>query len=72
VKSGDKQTKRLADISDYIGNRREMEDNKAVPTGSPVGQNEPPVPIGSHIQPSEPTGENRLTSMALKRPFVLV
>jgi hypothetical protein len=25
-----------------------MEDSKSVPIGSPVGQNEPPVAIGSH------------------------
>jgi hypothetical protein len=25
-----------------------MEDSKSVPVGSPLGQNEPPVPIGSH------------------------
>jgi hypothetical protein len=45
-----------------------MEDNKSVPVGSPVGQNEPPVPIGSQTQPSEPTGnKNTITSMALKK-----
>jgi hypothetical protein len=45
-----------------------MEDSKSVPVGSPVGQNEPPVPIGSHIQPSEPIRDkNRITRMALKR-----
>jgi hypothetical protein len=60
--------KQLAEISDYIGNRREMDDSKPVPIGSPVGQNEPPVPISSHTQPSEPIGDkNRITSMALKR-----
>jgi hypothetical protein len=38
-----------------------MEDSKSVPTGSPVGRNEPPVPIGSHTQPSEPIGDkNRI------------
>jgi hypothetical protein len=45
-----------------------MEDSNSVPVGPPVEQNEPPVPIGSHTQPSEPTGEkNRITSMVLKR-----
>jgi hypothetical protein len=44
-----------------------MED-KSVPVGSPVGQNEPPVLIGSHTQPSEPIGnKNRITSMALEK-----
>jgi hypothetical protein len=52
----------------YTGNRREMEDCKSVPVGSPVGQNEPPVHIGCPTQPSNPTGdENRITSMTLKR-----
>jgi hypothetical protein len=42
--------------------------SKSVPVGSPVGQNEPPVPIGSHTQPSEPIGDkNRITSMTIKR-----
>jgi hypothetical protein len=44
-----------------------MEDSKSVPVGSPVAQNEPPVPIGCHTQPSEPIGHNRITSLALKR-----
>jgi hypothetical protein len=39
-----------------------MEDSKSVPIVSPVGQNEPPVPIGSRTQPCEPVGEeNRIT-----------
>jgi hypothetical protein len=49
----------FAEISDYTGNRREMEDNKSVAVGSPVAQNEPPVPIGSHTQPSEPIGDKK-------------
>jgi hypothetical protein len=45
-----------------------MEDSKSVPIGSPAGQNEPPVSIGSQTQPSEPIGDkNRITSLALKR-----
>jgi hypothetical protein len=28
-------------MSDYIGNRREMQDSKSFPFGSPIGQNEP-------------------------------
>jgi hypothetical protein len=68
MKAGSKQRKRLAESSGYVGNRREMEGRKLVPVGSPVGQNDPPVPIGSRTQPSEPIGEeNKITSMALKR-----
>jgi hypothetical protein len=68
MKAGGKQSNRLAEILDYIGKRREMEDSNSVPDGSPVAQNEPPVPIGSHTQPSEPIGDkNRITIMALKR-----
>jgi hypothetical protein len=45
-----------------------MEDSKSVFVGSPVGQNEPPVPIGSQTQPGEPIGDkNRITSRAMKR-----
>jgi hypothetical protein len=45
-----------------------MGDCESVAVGSPVGQNEPPVPIGSQTQPSEPIGDkNRITSLALKR-----
>jgi hypothetical protein len=37
-----------------------MEDDKSLPVASHVGQNEPPVSIGSHTQPSAPIGdENR-------------
>jgi hypothetical protein len=44
-----------------------MEDSKSVAVGSLVGQNEPPVPIDCHTQPSEPMGDkNRITTMALK------
>jgi hypothetical protein len=58
-----KQGNRLEEISDYIGTRREMEDNNSVPVDSPVGQNEPPVPIGSHTKQSEPIGDkDRITS----------
>jgi hypothetical protein len=73
VKGGGKQSNRLAEFSDYIINRREVEDCKLVPVGSPVGQNEPLVPIGSQIQPSEPIGDkNRISIRALKRAFVQV
>jgi hypothetical protein len=41
-----------------------MEDSESVPVGSPVGQNEPPVPTGSHTQPSGPIGDkNRIGSL---------
>jgi hypothetical protein len=37
------------------------------PVGSPIGHNAPPLPIGSHTQPSEPIGDkNRITCLALK------
>jgi hypothetical protein len=56
------------EISDCIENRREMEDDRSVPVGSPVGQNEPPVPTGSLTQPREPIGDgNWITSLALER-----
>lgn len=38
----------VCDISDFVGSRRGMEDSKSVLIGSHIGQNEPPVPIGSH------------------------
>jgi hypothetical protein len=31
MRAGGKQSNQLADISDYMGNRREMEDSKSVP-----------------------------------------
>jgi hypothetical protein len=50
VKTGGKQNNRFVEISDYVINRRDMEDSK-------------PVPIGSHSQPREPIGDtNRVTS----------
>jgi hypothetical protein len=53
-----------------------MEDSKSLPAGSPIGQNEPPIPIGSETQtrkPSprgEPTGNDYLpfTSCCLYNP----
>jgi hypothetical protein len=58
---------------DYTGRRKGMEDRKSVLIGSPVEQKEPPVPIGSHTQPSEPIGDkNRITSLALKRAVFVV
>jgi hypothetical protein len=45
-----------------------MEDSKSVPAGSPVGQNEPSVPVGYHTQPREPIGDkNGITSMTLEK-----
>jgi hypothetical protein len=45
-----------------------MKDSNSVPVGLPIGQNEPSVPIGSHIQPSEPIEDKkRITSVALIR-----
>jgi hypothetical protein len=68
MKAGGTQSNRLANISAYVGNRWEMEDRKLVHIGSLVGENEPPVSIGSHTQPSEPIGDkNRITSAALKK-----
>jgi hypothetical protein len=67
MKAGGRQSNWLAKISDYIGNRRGMEDSKSVPAGSPVGQNEPPVSTSSETQLSEPIGDkNRLTSLSLR------
>jgi hypothetical protein len=40
MKTGGKQGNRLARISDYTGNRKEMEEQNSVPIGLPVGQNE--------------------------------
>jgi hypothetical protein len=63
VKAGGKHSNRLAEISDYIGNRREMEDRKSVPVDPPVEQNELPLLTGSQTQQSEPIGDlNRITS----------
>jgi hypothetical protein len=71
----------LPKILDCIGNRREMMQDKSVPVGPPIGQNEP---IGmqaqlasSHwlsTQLSEPMGDKtRITIVALKRAvFMLV
>jgi hypothetical protein len=68
VKAGGKQINQLAEILDYIGNRREMEDRKSVPVGFPVGQNELPVPTGCQAQPSKPIGDkNRITSLCLSQ-----
>jgi hypothetical protein len=53
---------------DYVGNKREMLTSKSVLIVLPIGQNEPPVPIGSPTQRNKPIGDkNRITSMALKR-----
>jgi hypothetical protein len=53
VKAGGKKSNRLAEISDYIRNKK-MEGSKSVPIGFPIGQNEPPLPMGSQTQPSDP------------------
>jgi hypothetical protein len=47
MKAGVNQKNWLAKISYYIANRKEMEDSKSIPMGSPIGQNKLPVPIGS-------------------------
>jgi hypothetical protein len=44
VKACVKQSNRLAEISNYIGKRREMEDTKSVPLGSIFLQN-----VGTHV-----------------------
>jgi hypothetical protein len=57
-----------AEISDYVGNRNEVEGSKSVSIGSLAGQNEPPVLIGCRTQLSKPVGDkNRITSMGSKR-----
>jgi hypothetical protein len=45
--SGSKQSNRFAEISDYIGNRKEILVRKSVLVDSPTGQNEQPVPIAT-------------------------
>jgi hypothetical protein len=65
MKAGGEQNNHQAEISDYIGNRKEVGDSKSVPIGSLAGQNEPPVLIGCHTQLSKPAGDkNRITSTA--------
>jgi hypothetical protein len=39
--AGSKKSNRLAEISDYVGKRREMQEKKSVSVGWPIGQNEP-------------------------------
>jgi hypothetical protein len=57
MKAGGKQSNR----------QRDTEESELVPVGLHVGQNEPPVPIGSQIQLSEPIGDKeKITSRALK------
>jgi hypothetical protein len=63
-KAWGKESERLAEMSECVGERREMEDSKSVPVGLPVVHNEPPAPIGSQIQLSEPA-ENK--NMVLKK-----
>jgi hypothetical protein len=66
MKAGGKQSNRFDEMYDYIGNRRDRRQQD--PVNSLVGQNEPPVRIGSDTQPSEPIGyKTRMTSIALKR-----
>jgi hypothetical protein len=40
MKGEQNQSKRLAQVSTYMGNRREMEDSESVSFKSPAGQNE--------------------------------
>jgi hypothetical protein len=47
------------ETSGHVGSGIEIENSKSVPIGSSAGQNEPSVPIGYHIQPSEPIGNKR-------------
>jgi hypothetical protein len=56
-------------MSECTGKRREMEDSKSVPVGSPIVHNEPPAAMGSQIQLSESTEDK---NMALKRAISLV
>jgi hypothetical protein len=50
-----------------------MEDSKSVPVGSPVGQNGPPVSVGSQTQPNESVeNKNRINKMALKRALLSI
>jgi hypothetical protein len=59
VKADDMKSNRLAEFSDYIEYRREMEGCKSVSFDSPNG---------THTQPSEPVREKkRIKSMAHKR-----
>jgi hypothetical protein len=61
MKAGGRKSNRLAEISEYIGNRRKPEDSKSVPIGSPLEQNEPTDPIGSKMKHIEPIGDkNRI------------
>jgi hypothetical protein len=70
VKARGKHGNQLAEISGYIGKRREIEGSKSVPAGSSVEQNDPPVLIGSHTQLSEPVGDkDTITSLAQERAF---
>lgn len=59
MKPDGKQNSWLANILDYIGKRKEMEDNKPVSIGLPIGQNGPSVPIGSQTQLNNPIGDNQ-------------
>jgi hypothetical protein len=43
--AGGIQSNQLAEVSDFIGNSRKMEETKTIPVGSPVVQNERPVSI---------------------------
>jgi hypothetical protein len=57
----------FSESSDYVRNRREMDDSNTVSFGSPVGESEPLAPIGSQLQPNEPVGDkDGITRMALK------
>jgi hypothetical protein len=58
VKTDGKEKSQLAEISDSIGNRRQIESSNSIPVGSLVGQNEPPVAIDSYTKSSKPIGAN--------------
>jgi hypothetical protein len=67
VKQVAKNSNGLAEMLDYIRNRRETQDKSALVV-SPIGQNKPPDTISSTTQPSEPIREkNTITTLALKR-----
>jgi hypothetical protein len=48
VEAGGKRRNQLAEISDYVVNKKEIEYNSLDPIGSPIREDKQPVPIGSH------------------------
>jgi hypothetical protein len=72
--AGSERSNRLAEISYYIGNRRETQDSESATIGSLVGQSEPPFPNGSptgrsFCSTSEPTGTGFLPCVSLLFPI---